>query len=255
MLVTTPDNLSPQCGQKIPGNQLRMGGDVSEPELAGLVAQLRGCRICRDAPTRSILPHEPRPVVRVASTARIVICGQAPGVRVHNSGLPFDDPSGDRLRTWMGIDRAAFYAEADIAFMPMGFCFPGHDANKGDLPPRRECARAWRAPLLEQLHQVELMLLIGAHAQVWHLARRPDIPGNSTRDRPRGVTATVADWRRVYDGTSDRSRGPRLLVLPHPSWRNSGWLKRNPGFAVDLLPVLQTEVRRCLAGTTSPCRA
>jgi uracil-DNA glycosylase len=227
-----------------------MNTSSSTAELAALVARIRGCRICRDTPTGRALPHEPRPVVRVTSTARIVICGQAPGVRVHASGLPFDDPSGDRLRLWMGIDRATFYDEALIAFMPMGLCFPGHDAKKGDLPPRRECAKAWRIALLEQLAAVELMLLIGRHAQAWHLARRPDIPNNSTRDRPQGVTATVADWRRVYDHTSSvdwADRGPRLLVLPHPSWRNSGWLKRHPWFTTDLLPVLQAEVRRCLA--------
>jgi uracil-DNA glycosylase len=223
---------------------------VSEPELAALVDQIRSCRICRDAPTGRMLPHEPRPVVRVASTARIVICGQAPGVRVHTSGLPFDDPSGDRLRAWMGIDRATFYAEADIAFLPMGLCFPGLDAKNGDLPPRRECASAWRVPLLEQLTQVDLMLLIGRHAQAWHLARRPDIPGNSTRDRPTSVTATVAGWRRVYDHTSKPGFGPRLIVLPHPSWRNSGWLQRNPWFATDLLPVLQAEVKCHLTHTT-----
>jgi uracil-DNA glycosylase len=207
-------------------------------DLDALVAGIRACRVCRDAPAGKALPHEPRPVVRVASTARIAICGQAPGVRVHNSGLPFDDPSGDRLRGWMGTTRAEFYDEALVAFVPMGFCFPGHDAKKGDLPPRRECARLWRTKLFAHLPNLQLMLLIGRHAQNWHLADGLAAPN---------LSATVADWRRIYDsGTT-----PRLIVLPHPSWRNSGWLNRNPWFAADVLPVLQTDVRRNLAQLTA----
>jgi uracil-DNA glycosylase len=181
--------------------------------LDTLLTEIRGCRICRDSPAGRVLPHEPRPVVRVAATARIAICGQAPGVRVHNSGLPFDDPSGDRLRDWMGIERPEFYDPATIAFLPMGFCFPGHDSKKGDLPPRRECAPVWRTKLLAELAGLELVLLIGQYAQAWHL---PRIEG--LRDLPKGLTATIADWRRIYD----HSMMPRMIMLPHPSWRNSG---------------------------------
>jgi uracil-DNA glycosylase len=215
---------------------------MSNGDLDRLVAAIRACRICRDQPTGPQLPHEPRPVVRMAATARIAICGQAPGVRVHNSGLPFDDPSGDRLRLWMGIDKAAFYDEASIAFLPMGFCFPGHDANKGDLPPRKECAKLWRNRTLAELGHLQLVLLIGQYAQGWHLRKLEGLA-----DLPKGVTATVADWRRIYDHlrNSETPSQPRVLVLPHPSWRNSGWLKRNPWFADDLLPVLRAEVRRC----------
>jgi uracil-DNA glycosylase len=205
------------------------------PSLATLLADIRACRICRETPAGRQLPHEPRPVVRVAATARIAICGQAPGVRVHSSGLPFDDPSGDRLRDWMGIDRATFYDEATIAFVPMGFCFPGHDAKKGDLPPRRECAEHWREQVMAQLPQLELLLLIGQYAQGWHLARIPELTAV-----PKGLSATVGDWRRIYEHSS----APRTIVLPHPSWRNSGWLKRHRWFADELLPVLRAEVGR-----------
>ena len=211
---------------------------LAEPSLAALLADIRACRICRDAPQGRQLPHEPRPVVRVAATARIAVCGQAPGVRVHNSGLPFDDPSGDRLRDWMGVDRATFYDEATFAFVPMGFCFPGHDAKKGDLPPRRECAEHWREQVMAQLPELELLLLIGQYAQGWQLARIAGLTGV-----PKGLTATVADWRRIYE----HSATPRAIVLPHPSWRNSGWLKRHPWFTDELLPVLKAEVGRCVA--------
>jgi uracil-DNA glycosylase len=210
-------------------------------DLHRLVADIQACRICRDAPLGSPLPHEPRHVVRVASSARIAICGQAPGVRVHNSGLPFDDPSGDRLRNWMSIDRAMFYDATQIAFVPMGFCFPGHDTKKGDLPPRRECAPRWRAKVMAELPNLELVLLIGQFAQRWHLARVPGLT-----EVPKNLTATVADWRRLYDHSCLLNSEPRTLVLPHPSWRNSGWLNRHPWFSTDLLPVLRAEVGRCL---------
>jgi uracil-DNA glycosylase len=213
------------------------------PSLDALLAEIRACRICRDQPEGRQLPHEPRPVVRVAATAGIAVCGQAPGVRVHNSGLPFDDPSGDRLRDWMGVDRATFYDEANIAFVPMGFCFPGHDAKKGDLPPRRECAAHWRAQVMAELPQLQLMLLIGQYAQGWHLARIPGLAG-----LPKGLTATVKDWRRIYDLSLESNAGPCLIVLPHPSWRNSGWLKRHPWFTTELLPVLKADVKSCLTG-------
>jgi uracil-DNA glycosylase len=212
-----------------------------ESSLAALLADIRSCRICLDAPQGRPLPHEPRPVVRVAATARIAVCGQAPGVRVHASGLPFDDPSGDRLRDWMGLDREQFYDTGKVAFLPMGFCFPGHDAKKGDLPPRRECATLWRSKVFAELPQLTLMLLIGQYAQRWHLSQI-----NELTTLPKGLTATVADWQRIYDHSRRLNSGPRILVLPHPSWRNSGWLKRHAWFATDLLPVLKAEVKQAL---------
>ena len=199
-------------------------------DLARLAERIRACRICRDLPTATPLPHEPRPVLRVSSTARLVICGQAPGTRVHASGVPFDDPSGDRLRAWMGVDRALFYDESRIAIVPMGFCFPGQDARGGDLPPRKECAAAWHDQVFSALPQVELVLAIGQYAQAYHLGPR----------RKKSLTETVAAWRDVLQ----QAENPRLLPLPHPSWRNTGWLKKNPWFETDILPVLRSEVRR-----------
>jgi len=171
-------------------------------------------------------------VLRVSASARICVCGQAPGTRVHASGIPFNDPSGDRLRDWMGVTPAEFYDESRIAIVPMGFCFPGLDAKGGDLPPRRECARTWRAELFDALPRFDLILLVGHHAQKWHL-------GPQAR---RNLTETVADWRSY----AEREATPRYLPLPHPSWRNSGWLKRNPWFEAEVVPYLRAEVRRLL---------
>lgn len=163
--------------------------------------------------------------------ARILIAGQAPGLRVHESGKPFDDRSGDRLRDWMGVDRDTFYDPDLFAIVPMGFCFPGYDAKGGDLPPRRECAPAWRPALLAEMPQIELALLVGGYAQAWHLG-----------EQAVGVTETVANWRAIMRETS----GPVCIPLPHPSWRNTGWLKRHPWFETELLPVLRAEIARLL---------
>jgi uracil-DNA glycosylase len=206
---------------------------TSAGALDALVQQIRACRICRDAPIAASLPHEPRPVLRVSPTARLCICSQAPGTRVHASGTPFTDPSGDRLRAWMGVTPETFYDSGRIAIVPMGFCFPGLDAKGGDLPPRRECAPNWRTPLFEALPQFELVLLVGSYAQGWHLGKQA---------RP-SLTETVANWRTYAEAT-----GPtRFLPMPHPSWRNNGWLRRNPWFEAELLPHLRSEVRRLTA--------
>jgi uracil-DNA glycosylase len=192
---------------------------------------ISACRICRDAPARGPeyrLPHEPRPVTTLSSTARILIAGQAPGLRVHESGLPFNDASGDRLRQWLGVDRESFYNRDHFAILPMGFCFPGYDAAGSDLPPRRECAPFWRQKAMAAMPQIELILLIGQFAQAWHLGSQ----------RMGSMTETVAEWRRyLVDGS-----GLAMLPLPHPSWRNSGWLKRHPWFEVELLPALRRRV-------------
>lgn len=206
-----------------------MVGDMS---LEDLLARIGACRICRDAPLSRPLPHEPRPVVRVTPTARLLVASQAPGIKVHASGLPFDDRSGDRLRAWMGVARETFYDTRRIAFAPMGFCFPGYDATGADLPPRRECRLAWHDRLFALLPQVEMVLTLGVHAQEYHLQRL----GLSARRQP--MAEVVRGWRD-YEQTS-----PRVIPLPHPSWRNTGWLKKNPWFEAELLPVLQAEVRR-----------
>lgn len=202
-----------------------------DPSLTALLGEIRFCTVCLTKPMSKPLPHQPRPVVVASEKARILIAGQAPGTRVHASGVPFDDPSGDRLRDWLGVDREQFYDPANFAIAPMGFCFPGLDAKGGDLPPRRECAPLWRARLLERMPQIELVLVIGQYAHAWHLGDR----------RAKTLTETVAKWREIFVASDDL---PRVLPLPHPSWRNSGWLKRNPWFSDELLPVLRREVAK-----------
>jgi uracil-DNA glycosylase len=200
-------------------------------DLGRIAAAIRACRLCRDRPTGKRLAHEPRPVFRVSATATVCIASQAPGTRVHASGTPFTDPSGDRLRAWMGVDAATFYDVSRIAIIPMGFCFPGLDRNGGDLPPRRECAPAWREGLFRALPRIGFVLAVGSYAHRWHL-------GDLAKPT---LTETVAAWREIMAATAARG-GPLVLPLPHPSWRNNGWLKRNPWFEDELLPVLRAEV-------------
>jgi uracil-DNA glycosylase len=198
--------------------------------LDTLSSEIRACRICRDAPRYGVpLPDEPNPVCVLSATARIVICGQAPGIRVYNTGLPFNDPSGVRLREWLGVDRETFYDPDKFAIVPMGFCFPGYDAHGSDLPPRRECRETWHDRVFRSMPQLELVLTIGQYAQAYHLGRR----------RRTSVTETVLNWRDYFEP----ELGLSILPLPHPSWRNSSWLKKNPWFAQDVLPLLQEKVR------------
>jgi uracil-DNA glycosylase len=192
------------------------------PDLAQTLAELRACRVCAD-----VLPRGPRPVIRASTTARLLIIAQAPGTRVHETGLSFNDRSGDRLREWLGLDREAFYDESRVAVMGMGFCYPGVDRHGGDLPPRPECAPLWHPRVLPLLPAIRLTLLIGLHAHKRYL------PGSARLS----VTDRVAAWR---------DQPPDRFVLPHPSWRNTGWLKRNPWFAEDLLPVLRHRVHLAL---------
>ncbi len=159
--------------------------------------------------------------------ARLLIAGQAPGMRVHRSGRPFDDPSGERLRNWLGLDRDAFYDRSRVAIVPMAFCFPGYDARGADLPPPAICRRTWHARVMEALGPVALSVLVGGHAQKYHLGVRTS------------VTRTVSDWR---------TRAPSVFALPHPSWRNTGWLKKNPWFEAELLPALRARVREVMDG-------
>jgi uracil-DNA glycosylase len=196
-------------------------------DLGSLAREIAACRICADRFAATATAHEPRPVPWLSARAPVLIAGQAPGARVHASGRPFDDPSGDRLRGWLGVDRDTFYDRSRFAVLPMAFCFPGYDARGSDLPPPRVCAATWRTPALAAMPQVRLTLLIGAHAHDWHLGRQAG-----------GVTERVRRWRE---------RGDAVIPLPHPSWRNTGWLKRNPWFEAELLPVLQARVAILLA--------
>lgn len=196
--------------------------------LAPLKADLSACTICAERFAATATRHAPNPVVWFASGARVLIASQAPGVRAHEARTPFWDRSGARLREWMGVDEATFYDHARVAIVPMGFCFPGYDAKGADLPPPPVCAATWRAPIIAGLGEVDVSLLIGGYAQRWHL-------GAAARG---GVTRTVAAWRE---------HAPRAFPLPHPSWRNTAWLKRNPWFEAELLPVMRARLREALA--------
>lgn len=199
---------------------IRTGGD--DGALEALLSDIRACRACRGD-----FGHEPRPVIHVDAETRLLICGQAPGRRVHESGLPFDDPSGDRLRAWLEVDRETFYNDPRIGVAPMAFCFPGTSPKGGDYPPPPRCAALWRRPLLAQLPKVELTLLVGVYAQRWAL-----------QDAARlSMTETVAAWR-TYDAS--------VIPLPHPSWRSTAWLRRHPWFEDELLPHLRNRVAAVL---------
>jgi len=189
-----------------------------------MATDLAQCTLCAERFAATRTAHAPRPVLWFRQSARLLIAGQAPGMRVHQSGVPFDDQSGDRLRDWMGVGRDTFYDRDRIAIVPMAFCFPGYDAKGSDLPPPAVCAKIWRQGVLDSLPSVQLTLLIGGHAQRWHLGTR-------------NVTDTVADWR---------AHAPAVIPLPHPSWRNTGWLKKNPRFEAELLPVLRAQVAEVL---------
>lgn len=188
--------------------------------FSSLVAEVRACQICE-----SDLPDGPRPVLQLHPKAKILIAGQAPGRKVHDSGVPFDDASGNRLREWMGVSREVFYDPEQIAILPMGFCFPG-SGKTGDLPPRPECAPAWREQLLGKLHHLELTLVLGRYAQVYHFEKASS-----------SLTELVKSWQTHW---------PQMVPLPHPSPRNNNWLRRNPWFEVELIPMIQKRVTELL---------
>lgn len=188
---------------------------MSEP-FTTIIEKVRACTLCA-----SHLPFPPRPVIQIHPDAKILIAGQAPGIKVQNSGIPFDDASGKRLRAWMGVDTAFFYDPKQVAILPMGFCYPG-TGKSGDYPPRPECADHWRQRLLERLPNIQLTLVIGLYAQHWHLAQKKS-----------NLTQTVQSWQDYW---------PTLLPLPHPSPRNNIWLKNNPWFEMEILPVLKERI-------------
>ena len=195
---------------------------MSKSALHSLLRQVRACRHCE-----ADLPLGPRPVLRASTTARLLIASQAPGTKVHETGIPFNDPSGVRLRSWLAVEPETFYDESRIALVPMGFCYPGRDARGGDKPPRPECAPLWQPPIRAALPQIELTLLVGQYSQAFYLKA----------DRKASLTETVRAWRDYL---------PSYLPLPHPSWRNTAWLKKNPWFERELLPELRTRVHALL---------
>ncbi|MEQ9447328.1 MAG: uracil-DNA glycosylase family protein [Rhodospirillaceae bacterium] len=190
--------------------------------LVKILKETRACTLCAKE-----LPLGPRPVLRAKAGARLLIIGQAPGTKVHESGVPWNDRSGDRLREWLDLDSEAFYDENRVAIVPMGFCYPGRDAKGGDLPPRKECAPTWHPRILPLLTKIELTLLVGSYAQAFYLKKR----------RKGTLTDTVAAWRDY---------GPAFIPLPHPSWRNTAWLKKNPWFERQLVPELRKRVQALL---------
>jgi len=191
-------------------------------ELKSLLSEVSRCRLCA-----SSLPLGPNPVLQCSVSARILLAGQAPGKKVHHTGVPFDDPSGIRLRDWLGVSREVFYDATAIAILPMGFCYPG-TASSGDLPPRTECAARWREPLLAQMKQIELTLVLGQYAQRYHFDKRSS-----------SLTELVRSWKDYW---------PDMVPLPHPSPRNNRWLKQNPWFEIELLPELKTRIKQILQG-------
>jgi uracil-DNA glycosylase len=190
--------------------------------LDAVLSDIAACRACANE-----LPHEPRPVVRVCPETRLLISSQAPGRRVHESGLPFDDRSGDVLRGWLGVDRETFYGDRRIGVAGMAFCFPGTNPKGGDYPPPKRCAELWRPRLMASLPNVELTLLVGSYAQHW----------NAPKAKDRGMTDTVACWRDYL---------PHAIPMPHPSWRNTAWLKRNPWFEDEVVPYVRLRVAEML---------
>ena len=193
--------------------------------MSDLVDDIRACRLCGDRFALTHTAHQPRPVAWFEKGARILIAGQAPGAWVHQSGRLFTDPSGDRLREWLGIDEATFYDQSKLAIVPMAFCFPGYNAKGSDLPPPKVCGETWHARVRGHLGEMPLTVLVGGYAHRYHLGVKT------------GVTQTVEQWRM---------RAPNVFALPHPSWRNTGWIKQNPWFAMETLPALRARVQEVL---------
>lgn len=193
-----------------------------------LINDVRQCTLCQES-----LPHGVNPVIQMSPFSKIIIAGQAPGLKVHQSGIPFDDKSGERLRLWLGVDADTFYNDKIFAILPMAFCYPGK-GKSGDLAPQPECAKTWREKILKQLKQVELIIAIGGYAQQWHLPERKE----------KTLTETVKNWQNYYHNTT-----PAIIPIPHPSPRNNIWLKKNPWFESDVVPSLQAQVQKVSLST------
>jgi len=193
--------------------------------IEALPQQISACRLCEARFAATATAHKPRPVPWFSPQARVLVAGQAPGMRVHQAGRPFADASGQRLRAWMGLGEAQFYDKTRIAIVPMAFCFPGYTPRGADLPPPPLCAATWRTQVMAALPNLRVVLCVGAHAQRWHMGGR--VP----------VAQRVTDWQQY---------APGIFPLPHPSWRNTAWLKRNPWFAAQLLPALRAQLKEVL---------
>ncbi|MFK7938343.1 MAG: uracil-DNA glycosylase family protein [Roseovarius sp.] len=193
--------------------------------MTQLIDDIRACRLCTERFAATHTGHTPRPVAWFQPGARLLIAGQAPGMRVHTSGVPFDDPSGDRLRDWLGLDKETFYDRSRVAIVPMAFCFPGYDAKGSDLPPPRICGQTWHSAVMGLLDQVQMTVLVGGYAQKYHMGVKTN------------VTETVQGWR---------AHAPQVFALPHPSWRNTAWIKKHPWFEAELLPELRSHVEKVM---------
>ena len=200
--------------------------DEMSDDLQTLIAEMRQCRLCE-----ADMQRAPNPVFQLSETAKVLVAGQAPGNLADTTGVPFNDPSGDRLRDWMGVTRDEFYDASRVAMLPMGLCFPGYDAKGGDLPPMKRCADVWRQRVLDQMPGIDVILLVGGYAQRWHLGPRMG----------KTLTETVSNWKSYSS--------EHMFTVPHPGWRNTAWLKRNPWFEADVLPELRHAVRSALSGS------
>lgn len=211
---------------------MRPAPDAAD-DLSTLLCAMRACRVCVERPVGEPLPHAPKPIFQISGTARMAVLSQAPGNLAHQSGKPFYDPSGVRLRDWLGLTEEEFYDASRLAIIPMGFCFPGYDRNGGDLPPRRECRATWHDTVFATLPQLELLLCVGKHSLAYHLPHTRRV----------SLTETVQRWREIAAETAPRT----VIALPHPSWRNNAWLAKNPWFGDELLPELRARVALALS--------
>jgi len=191
-----------------------------------LISDVRQCTLCQD-----FLPLGAKPIIQISPSAKVIIAGQAPGLKVHQSGIPFTDKSGERLRSWLGVDAETFYNDEIFAILPMAFCYPGK-GKSGDLAPRAECAITWREKILQQLSQVELIIAIGSYAQDWHLRNKSE----------NTLTETVRNWQKYTKNTK-----PAIMPMPHPSPRNNIWLKKNPWFEKEVIPTVQADIKKLIA--------
>lgn len=205
---------------------------ASQP--SALFEAVGACRLCAERFAATKTAHPPRPVLQPGPRARLCIASQAPGLRAHDAGRPFEDASGDRLRAWLGLERATFYDPERVAILPMGFCFPGYSAKGADLPPPKICAETWRADVMAAHPRLELILSIGRYSQDWHL------PGS--RGAP--LSARASAWRAQLEATV--AGAARIVAMPHPSWRNNAWLKKNPWFEAEALPAIRAAVAGCV---------